>query len=138
MDVGEARIGIAISIPGVSIARPYDTYSNDDLFQNKLTSVLEKEKVDHIVVGLPRNMDGQETKQTKYVRDFTDKLMLIISLPFTFQDEALTSVNAEKKLKLQAKPYEIADIDSMAASIILQDYLENQKVTNANGEKTND
>ena len=78
-----------------------------------------------LVVGYPRNQQGEPTAQTQYVENFVSKLGKVES-KIVFQDESLTSVKAESILAAQKRPYAKGDIDSMAASVILQDYLEMQ------------
>jgi putative Holliday junction resolvase len=127
LDVGRARIGVAIVADGVSIPRTSPTLLNDDKFMDSIVSLANEKSTNTIVVGLPRNMSGEETQQTKYVREFA-KQLLKLELPIVFQDEALTSEAAEQHLGRENKAYSKADVDSLAAMTILQDYLTNQGV----------
>lgn len=97
------------------------TLVNNQEFGDRLAEVIDQEQADCLVVGLPRNLDGGETPQTVYVRDFVAKMK--INLPVYFQDEALTSRAAEDRLKTTKKRYNKEAIDAMAAAIILEDYL---------------
>lgn len=130
LDIGAKRIGVAtantdtpIAIPRLTIEvkddRPEETYQN-------LAKLLEEQQVEKLVVGLPRNSKGEETKQSDFVRnfidDFTNKQSL--KIPVEYQDESLTSVIAEEYLKTSGKPYAKSDIDAQAAALILTDYLE--------------
>lgn len=81
-----------------------------------------REGAQTLVVGYPRNQQGEATAQSAYVEAFADKLADIAKV--VFQDESLTSVLAESRLKSRGKPYVKGDIDKEAAAIILQDYLE--------------
>jgi putative Holliday junction resolvase len=81
------------------------------------------EDADTIVVGYPRNQSGEPTAQTAYVEEFAKQLH-DMAPHLVFQDESLTSVLAEQRLRAQGKPYTKGDIDAQAAAIILQDYLE--------------
>ena len=74
------------------------------------------------MVGYPRNQSGDPTAQTAVAEALADQLQGMAAV--VFQDESLTSVMAEDRLKTAGKPYEKADIDAHAAVIILQDYLE--------------
>ena len=76
-----------------------------------------------LVVGYPRDQSGGETDQTAKSREFGDSLVQF-GIEVVYQDESLTSVIAEDRLKKRGKPYSKADIDSEAAAIILQDYIE--------------
>ncbi len=116
LDVGEKRIGIAVS-RGL-IAVPLATVAPEEL-----TETLEREAPDLVVVGLPRNSCGEETRQSRIARSVAD------SLPYkiVYQDESLTSVIATERLEARGKPYDKATVDREAAAIILQDYLERTK-----------
>ena len=123
LDVGEKRIGVAVADDSVRIAVPFTTIEVDG---NEIAAIAEiaiTENADTIVVGYPRNQQGEATAQTDYVEKFTQKLEEI-GPKLVFQDESLTSVLAEQRLIDQKKPYSKGDIDAQAASIILQDYLE--------------
>jgi len=123
LDVGEKRIGVAVADDSVRIAVPFTTIEVDG---NELTAIAElviKQAADTIVVGYPRNQQGEATAQTNYVEKFAEQLV-DMGPKVVFQDESLTSVIAEQRLVAQKKPYTKGDIDANAASIILQDYLE--------------
>ena len=124
LDVGEVRIGIAMNPPGVSIAQPFTTINNDPKVNETIKSLIRDHNVAQLVVGRPRNMKGNDTEQTRYVEGFVEKLKSNIDIPVHMQDEALTSVKAEEELKDRKSPYEKGDIDSLAATYILQDYIE--------------
>lgn len=123
LDVGEARIGVAVADSAVRIAVPLITLEVDGTELQKIADLATKEGADTIVVGYPRNQAGEATKQTAYVEAFADKLKATIS-DVVYQDESLTSVMAEQRLKDGGRAYTKGDIDSEAAAIILQDYLE--------------
>ena len=127
LDVGEKRIGVALADSSVMIAIAYDTVEVDGTELNELEKLVRRESIDQIIVGYPRNQSGEPTAQTHYVEKFVESLGAL-EVPVAFQDESLTSVKAEELLKRQKKPYTKADIDSLAASLILQDYLEAQYV----------
>lgn len=122
LDVGEKRIGVAVAHDGIKIAVPHSTIDVDEHVVDAIARIVEQEKADLIVVGMPRNQSGETTAQTASVQDFAAKLEGIASL--VFQDESLTSVHAEKILESRGQSYMRGDIDSLAASLILQDYLE--------------
>lgn len=122
LDVGERRIGVAVGDTGVRIAIPLKTIEVDgDEIQAILQSYIE-EKAKLIVVGYPRNQQGETTQQTAYVEQFIEPLREYAKI--VFQDESLTSVQAEKRLAARKVPYTKGDIDAEAAAIILQDYME--------------
>lgn len=123
LDVGEKRIGVALAHDTVAIAIPLETVEVDGHEIEKIHNIIARESVSKIVVGYPRNQSGDATAQTAYVVNFAERLK-DTDLPIVFQDESLTSVHAEQYLKMQGGAYEKGDIDKVAASIILQDYLE--------------
>ena len=123
LDVGEKRIGVALADSSVKIAIAYDTIEVDGTEIEQIAKIVAYESVDCVVVGYPRNQSGESTKQTEYVEAFASKVT-DIAPKLVFQDESLTSVHAEQLLANQKKPYSKGDIDSLAASLILQDYVE--------------
>jgi len=126
LDVGEKRIGVAVADLAVSIAIPFSTIEVDGNEIEAIAQIVIKEQADTIVVGYPRNQQGEATAQTEYVVQFTE-LLKDIGVPFVFQDESLTSVLAEQQLIAHKRPYTKGDIDAQAAAIILQDYVEQQR-----------
>jgi putative Holliday junction resolvase len=122
LDVGEKRIGVALADGIVKIAIPFGFIEVDGHELEEINHVIVQEDINVLVVGLPRNSSGEETAQTEYVRQFAKNLELSVD-KLVFQDESLTSVEAEKRLKSYGKPYGKGDIDTEAAVIILQDYL---------------
>lgn len=122
LDVGEKRIGVAVADTAVRIAVPLITIPVDGGEVRMIAEIVNREAAEKIIVGYPRNQLGETTAQSAYVEAFVEQLADIGEV--IFQDESLTSVMAESRLKDSGKPYEKGEIDSMAAAIILQDYLE--------------
>ena len=125
LDVGEKRIGVAVADLGVRIAVPFTTIEVDGNELEAIAELVIQEHADTIVVGYPRNQQGEPTAQTNYVENFARQLE-DIEVAIVFQDESLTSVIAEQRLTAHKKPFSKGDIDAQAAAIILQDYLEAQ------------
>lgn len=123
LDVGEKRIGVSLADTDVKIAIAYDTISVDGTEIQQIMQLVVENNVHTIVVGYPRNQSGEPTAQTDYAINFAKKLG-DIDAAIVFQDESLTSVKAEEILNRQRRSYEKGEIDALAASIILQDYLE--------------
>ncbi len=125
LDVGTKRIGVAKADSAVRIAVPYSAVEVDGNEFEKIASLARAWDINCFVLGLPRNSEGAETEQSKYVRQFAKELKANIpEAKICFQDESLTSVEAEKRLKGRKKGVKKGDIDSEAAAIILQDFLE--------------
>mgnify|MGYP001213763523 CR=1 FL=1 len=130
IDYGERRVGLAISDPLNIFAKPFSTIdrkSSPDYVQD-LLKIIEENGVKEIVVGLPLNMKGVDSKQTTIVRNFVQDLKSKTNYPIYFQDERLSSKTAEQSLILQKKSpsKNKASIDSTAASLILQEYLDSK------------
>lgn len=121
--MGEKRIGVAVADDSVRIAIPFTTIETDGNEIATIARLIIEQKAEILVVGYPRNQQGEATAQTKYVENFAEQLTELAP-KLVFQDESLTSVIAEQRLIAQKKPYTKGDIDANAASIILQDYLE--------------
>ena len=123
LDVGTRRIGVAMADYRVKIAVPFGWLENDESTIQKIVELVLRNDINIIVVGYPRNQSGEPTQQTKYVENFVDQLAEIdLDTKVVFQDESLTSVQAEQRLGNKIK--DKGEIDAEAASIILQDYLE--------------
>lgn len=127
LDVGTKRIGVAIARAGLNIAQPLETLDNNGSVFSDIAKLSKEEDIHAVVVGLPRNLEGEETAQTRYAKDFAKKLAEEIEVKIYFQDEALTSVMAEQQLELSKKAYAKGDVDALAATMILSDFLDNQE-----------
>lgn len=123
LDVGGQRIGVAAANAVARIARPLTTLTHDEQIMETLQRLCATEDAAAIVVGLPRNLSGEHTDQTRIVEDFVLDMKQLINLPVYWQDEAVTSRKAEEELKARRKPYAKGDIDALAATYILEDFL---------------
>ena len=122
LDVGGARIGVARagSIARIPEALPAVSVNGEEVAA--IQALVERHQIDVIVLGLPRSLEGNETDQTREIYSFAESLKKL-ELPLHFQDEAVTSKQAEAELKERKKPYSKGDIDSLAAVYILEDFL---------------
>ena len=123
LDVGEKRIGVARADTSVRIAVAYSTLLVDGTEFQQIQKIINRERAEILVVGYPRNQSGEATEQTESVERFVAQLANL-GVTVEYQDESVTSIRAEELLKAQRKPYSKGDIDAVAASLILQDYLE--------------
>lgn len=123
LDVGGKRIGVALATLAAKIASPLATLDNNEQVLAQIKKIVKEESVEEIIIGLPRDVHGAETEQTKSVKAFARKLKTEIDLPQHFQDESLTSVRAEEELSGRGQPYQKADVDALAATYILEDWL---------------
>lgn len=133
LDVGERRVGVAMSDLSQTLASPYTTlqaYPQTVLFQ-KIQQLITKEEVIALVVGLPISLNGNEGPQAQRIRQFIDALQPYISIPLEVCDERYTTAEAQRMMiEAGLRPEQRkAKIDEVAASIILQDYLNQQRNT---------
>ena len=131
LDVGEKRIGIAISDAMGVIALGVETFYREEEngIIEKLRSIIKTESVTAIVVGLPLNMNGTEGPKAKEAKDFAEKLKKEIGLPVTLWDERLSTAEVER-LMISAgasRAKRKKKIDKLAAQVILQGYLDSRK-----------
>ena len=126
LDVGTRRIGVATADTNVRIAVPKTTVIVNNGFEfGEIARIARANNTEWFVLGLPRSNEGKETAQSDYVREFARSLKKAIpGVKIRFQDESLTSVEAEKRLKSRKKGYRKEEIDAEAAAIILQDFIE--------------
>jgi putative holliday junction resolvase len=136
LDIGERRIGVAVSDATGTLARPLRVLRAAGLDIDALEIVVtevsrlaeEEDGVAAIVVGWPRRLDGTATEMTPRVERFARSLQDRMSLPVTLQDERLSSREAESRLAVRDKDWRSrkARLDAAAAAIILQDYLDSR------------
>ena len=124
LDVGLKRTGIARASLNARLAEPLVTISTQKVIAT-IKNLIEEYNVSAVVVGLPRNLQGDDTQQTNWVRDWVKQTMRKIDLPFYWQDEVLTSRIAQAQKLSYKKAH---DVDSLAAAIILQDFLDSAEV----------
>jgi putative pre-16S rRNA nuclease len=136
LDIGEKRIGVAVSDVSGTLARPLGVLRPSGLDVDALDVVsteiarlaAEEDGLGEIVIGLPRRLDGSPTGMTPRVEQFARQLRAKTSLPVTLQDERLSSREAESRLALRDKDWRSrkAKLDAAAAAVILQDYLDSR------------
>ena len=123
LDVGEKRIGVAVANAQARIASPLTTLARGESTARDIQALIDEHAAMALVVGLPRGLDGQHTKQTLAVEEFKSAVERSLSVPLYWQDEALTSLQAETELRSRGKPYEKGDIDALSATYILEDFM---------------
>lgn len=126
LDVGEVRIGVALANGIARIPQPLTTLTNGPDVIDQIAQLIRDNDVTRLVVGLPRGLSGQDTEQTRQVRNFAEQLKNKLTVGVHLQDEAVTSVHAESQLAAGRKPYTKEQIDAEAATIILEDFLREQ------------
>jgi len=128
LDVGTKRIGVALSDPLLITSQPFSTIDRKpekDALE-KIASIIKEYSVEKIVVGLPLMMNGDFGPQAEDCSEFAKKLEQKTNINVIFVDERLTSYQAEEILKEQNVKYtkNKGKVDMIAASIILQEYLD--------------
>ena len=131
LDVGERRVGVAMSDLSQTLASPYTTlqaHPQAVLFQ-KIQQLIIKEEVVELVIGLPISLNGQEGPQAQRIRQFIAAIATCVSVPLHTCDERYTTAEAQRvMIEAGLRPEQRkAKIDEVAASIILQDYLNQQQ-----------
>ncbi len=126
IDYGLKRTGLAICDADETLASPLVVLTGQGGLIEKIRRIVADQAVDAIVFGLPLNMDGTEGPQAKRVRDFAAEFTQIIDLPLFFQDERLSSFDAEKKLAALGitRKKKKKHLDAVAAAAILEAFLD--------------
>jgi putative holliday junction resolvase len=134
VDLGLKRVGLAISDPSCTLARPLRTIArgtSDSEAAAALSEAIEAlaredDGIEAVVVGLPTRLDGSDTEQTLRVRCMVDLLRGVIAAPIVLQDERLSSREAESRLAINERDWRKrkARLDAASAAVILQDYLD--------------
>lgn len=131
LDVGSKTVGVAISDPLGFIAQGLEIIKIDEESGNfgfdRLAELVKEYKVDKFVVGLPKNMNNTSGPRVEASQVYGDKITELFNLPVEYQDERLTTVQAERMLVEQAdisRGKRKKVIDKLAAQLILQNYLD--------------
>ena len=132
LDPGERRIGIAISDPTGTLARPLQTLvrgSREEDFA-AIAALVAEHNVELVVVGQPLSLDGTEGPQARLVARYADALAACLPVPLISWDERFTTVAADEILrqtrgrKGRRRAYTKGRVDAIAAAVILQSYLD--------------
>lgn len=128
LDIGDRRIGVAISDPLRITAAGLETIERKNMKADVLAvaQIAERHGAVQIVVGLPLNMDGSTGEQAEKVKSFSRKLARETELPIVYEDERMTTISAIRSLSLQGVKtgHNKAMVDKQAAAIILQKFLD--------------
>ena len=128
IDYGDVRVGLALSDLTQTIAKPFKTliYNDLDHLISQIQEIVNEQDIEIIVIGIPYNMKGEDTQQTIKVKEFASLVDKNLEVDIKFIDERLTSYEAEQVMhKMNIKTgFNKAKIDKIAASIILQEYLQ--------------
>jgi putative Holliday junction resolvase len=138
IDYGTKRTGLAICDAGENISTPLRTIHGQKQLVERIAELIEAENVEAVVLGLPLNMDGSESAQTKVVREFAERLKGYLNVPVLMQDERLSSFGAEQKLAPAnfTKGKMRQRLDAVAAAEILNAFLEQKTSVDPTGTDT--
>ena len=147
MDYGARRIGLALSDASGTLARPWKTIERTGnpsqvarrlLEELSALASLEDSPVTTVVIGHPRRLNGEPTHQTSAVEEIAARLQALSGVAVVLQDERLSSHEAEDRLSRTEKDWRKrkAQLDAMAAAVILQDYLDSRGGTGAPPEES--
>jgi putative Holliday junction resolvase len=128
LDFGRARIGVAISDDLQLLAHPLETIPTKERPESRIARIVDDKHVDHIVAGIPRQMNGQIGTAAIEVLQFVEKLRAILPCPVVTWDERLTTVAAQRALRDAGKKtrHTRGYVDQVAAQMILQSYLDSR------------
>jgi putative pre-16S rRNA nuclease len=129
LDFGRARIGVAISDELHLLAHPLETIRADAQTTSRVAEIVREKKVDHVVVGIPRQMNGAIGLAASDALQFVEKLRAILPCPVVTWDERLSTVAAERALRdADKKTHQTRGyVDQVAAQMILQGYLDRRQ-----------
>jgi putative Holliday junction resolvase len=137
LDIGEKRIGVAVSDASGTVATPLDVVDAAEALANggKLKRIVEDYEPELVIVGLPLSMDGTEGPQARRVRDVAGRLARFLPTQVEFFDERLSSVEASRRMSEagQDARRQRGRVDMVAASIFLQEYLDARTASNSEG-----
>ncbi len=130
-DIGDRRIGVAVSDPFCEFAMPLETYYRKNFKKDVeyLVNLAKEKYADVIVCGLPLNFDGSKSIQTEKTESFVEEMKKLTSIPIVLEDERFTTMQAERIL-IEAdmrRSDRKAVIDKVAASYILETYMAKMK-----------
>ena len=132
LDLGEKRIGVAVSDPTRTIAKSLLVLRRKSRKEDyeRIARILVEQKANLLVVGLPVPLSGVEGDKAAWVRDYTAELQQHVDVDVALWDEALTTVQAYDSLRQRGKRARQAKnwVDAVAAAFILQSYLDSQPV----------
>jgi len=128
LDFGRARIGVAISDELQLLAHPVETILANERATSRVVEFVRERNVEHVVVGIPKRMNGQIGTAATEALEFVEKLRAVLPCPVVTWDERLTTVAAHRALRDAGKKtrHTRGYIDQVAAQMILQSFLDSR------------
>ena len=126
LDIGDSRIGGALSDPQGMLASPLTIINRMDEPADvaAVEAIVRQHQVGRIIIGLPLSMDGSLGQQAEKVKEFVEVLRRHIEVPVEFRDERLSTVSAKRMVQGVRRTAKGTRYDAMAAALILQGYLD--------------
>ena len=127
LDVGDKRVGVAVCDETQTLARPLITLKRASKKEDfaRLAAVCREHAIEQVIVGLPKTLRGEEGPQARRVRRYAAELQAALNLPIEFWDERFSTVEARDLITAAGRTLSSkGEIDAIAASVILQDYLD--------------
>jgi putative Holliday junction resolvase len=130
LDVGERRVGIAVSDEEGRLASPLRVLERREAARDfeRLAAVVREQRATRVVVGLPRTLAGEIGPQARRVQRWTARLAPYLQVPIVYWDERYSTAEAYRRLASIGRPRRPrAPIDAVAAAVILQEYLDSER-----------
>ncbi|MFU8891503.1 MAG: Holliday junction resolvase RuvX [Anaerosomatales bacterium] len=125
LDIGERRVGVALSDPGGTIASPLEVLDATGRLEDRVAAIVEEYGVGLIVAGLPLTLGGDEGPQASSVRTVAERIAGRLEVPLVYHDERLSSAQANRAMAggISSKQRR-GTVDKVAAAIFLQSFLD--------------
>ncbi len=130
LDLGEKRVGIALSDESQTLATPFEIVKRISFAQLlvRLDLIIAEQGVEALVIGYPYSLSGDEGPQARHVKSEAQRIAAHVKLPTTLWDERLTTVRAEQLLAERGMRRRRQPIDAIVAAMILQEYLDARRI----------
>ncbi len=132
LDVGDRRIGVAISDPTATIASPVTTIQRVSVKKDQqlIAGLVREHEAERVVIGLPRTLRGELGPQAQKVMRFGEQLAEVLSVPVVYWDERHSTVDAERIVRSRGRGRQSRGaLDHVAAAVILQNYLDSLRTS---------
>ena len=131
LDIGERRIGVALSDTQGILASPFTIVDRkeDDKDIAVILDIIDERQVGQVIIGLPYSMNGSISQQAERVKAFTERLCGQTEIPIEFRDERLSTISARRMMREAArkKSRKKVNDDAIAAAVILQGFLDEKR-----------
>ena len=129
IDLGSARVGVAVSDPGGVLASPYEVVPRDDRTHDRLAAIVREVGATVVVVGWPLSLDGTRGPAARKVEEEVDVLRERLPVPVELYDERFTTVTADSSMKQRGMkaPARRKVVDRVAAAVLLQSWLDGRR-----------